>query len=75
MVLAGLLLVGVLATSAIRGTRGWLPFLGQTFQPVDVARVALLLFLYVGAEVGFGGWLSAYAVESDLANVTTAAYR
>ena len=44
-VVAGLLLVGVLATSAIRGTRGWLPVLGQTFQPVDVARVALVLFL------------------------------
>ncbi len=44
-IVAGLLLVGVLATTAIRGTRGWLPVLGHSFQPVDVARVALILFL------------------------------
>ncbi len=42
---ACLLLVWVLATKAVRGTRGWLPILGHSFQPVDIARVALLLFM------------------------------
>lgn len=36
--------------------------------------VALFMLLFVGAEVSFGGWIYTYAVETDLANVTTAAY-
>jgi FHS family Na+ dependent glucose MFS transporter 1 len=36
--------------------------------------VASLLFLYVGAEASFGGWLFTYAVESGLAFSASAAY-
>ena len=36
--------------------------------------VVIILFLYVGAEMGFGGWLYTYALEQGLANETTAAY-
>jgi FHS family Na+ dependent glucose MFS transporter 1 len=41
---------------------------------VIVFLIALLLFLYVGAEASFGGWLFTYAVESDLAHSASAAY-
>lgn len=36
--------------------------------------IVLFFFLYVGAEIGFGGWVFTYAVELGLANATTAAY-
>lgn len=36
--------------------------------------IALFLFLYVGAEVGFAGWIFTYAVEFRLGEATTAAY-
>ena len=39
-----------------------------------VLLMALMLALYVGAEVGFGGWIFSYAVELELAAETTAAY-
>lgn len=39
-----------------------------------VFLIALFLFLYVGAEVGFAGWIYTYAVESKLSEATTAAY-
>jgi FHS family Na+ dependent glucose MFS transporter 1 len=39
-----------------------------------VALSAALLFLYVGAEVGYGGWISTYAVELGLTDETMAAY-
>jgi FHS family Na+ dependent glucose MFS transporter 1 len=35
---------------------------------------AAILFFYVGAELGFGGWIYTYALEANLANETTAAY-
>ena len=38
-----------------------------------VGLVALFMFLYVGAEVGVGGWLYTYAVELGLATETSAA--
>jgi FHS family Na+ dependent glucose MFS transporter 1 len=38
-----------------------------------VVLVALLLLLYVGAEVGFGGWIYSYAEALGLATGTTAA--
>jgi FHS family Na+ dependent glucose MFS transporter 1 len=41
---------------------------------VLVALVALLLFLYVGAEVGFGGWVYTYALTLGLGTATSAAY-
>ncbi len=39
-----------------------------------VALVALLLFLYVGAEIGFGGWVYTYALTLGLGTATSAAY-
>jgi FHS family Na+ dependent glucose MFS transporter 1 len=39
-----------------------------------VALLAGLLLCYVGAEVGFGGWVYTYAVASGLAGQATAAY-
>jgi FHS family Na+ dependent glucose MFS transporter 1 len=42
--------------------------------PLLVALIALFFFLYVGAEVGFGGWVFTYAVTLDLSGETTAAY-
>jgi len=38
-----------------------------------VVLVALFLLLYVGAEVGFGGWINTYAQARGLATATTAA--
>lgn len=43
------------------------------FTPL-VAMIAGIFFLYVGAEVAFGGWIYTYAVSLHLANTTTAAY-
>jgi FHS family Na+ dependent glucose MFS transporter 1 len=40
---------------------------------VVVLLLALLLLLYVGAEVGFGGWIYSYAEALGLATGTTAA--
>jgi FHS family Na+ dependent glucose MFS transporter 1 len=52
-----------------------------TEQPAHRARagiivllVTLLLFLFVGAEAGFGGWIYSYALALDLTNATVAAY-
>lgn len=42
--------------------------------PTLVALIALFIFLYVGAEISFGGWISTYAVALGLATPTTAAY-
>ena len=39
-----------------------------------VLLVTLLLFLFVGAEGGFGGWIYSYALALDLGSTTTAAY-
>jgi FHS family Na+ dependent glucose MFS transporter 1 len=36
--------------------------------------IMAFMFVYVGAEVGVGGWLYTYAVEMGLANTTAAAY-
>jgi len=36
--------------------------------------ILFFLVMYVGAEVGFGGWLYTYAVELNLADETTGAY-
>ena len=40
---------------------------------VLVALTALLLFLYVGAEIGFGGWVYTYALTLGLGTETSAA--
>ncbi|MFC2031225.1 MFS transporter [Chloroflexota bacterium] len=39
-----------------------------------VGLFAAFLFFYVGAEIGFAGWLFSYAVVSGLASATNAAY-
>jgi len=39
-----------------------------------VFLIALFLFLYVGAEVGFAGWIVTYAIKLKLSGDTTAAY-
>ena len=39
-----------------------------------VPLFALFLFLYVGAEVGFAGWIFSYVTESRLGNATAAAF-
>ena len=39
-----------------------------------VLMVTLLLFLFVGVESGFGGWIYSYALALDLSSTTTAAY-
>ena len=64
----------------------WLPRVSSPAAPVigdeksDRANILLLslimafLFFYVGAEVGFGGWVFTYALQRNLANATTGAY-
>ncbi|HUS09740.1 MAG TPA: hypothetical protein VMZ30_04665 [Pyrinomonadaceae bacterium] len=39
-----------------------------------VFLIALFLFLYVGAEVSFAGWIFTYSVKLNLSSATTAAY-
>ena len=39
-----------------------------------VVLVAAFLFLYVGAEVAYGGWVYTYAITLGLSSVTIAAY-
>ncbi len=39
-----------------------------------VVLIALFLFLYVGAEVSFAGWIFTYTVKLHLSSATTAAY-
>ena len=39
-----------------------------------VFLIAVFLFLYVGAEVGFAGWIFTYAIKLKLSSATTAAY-
>jgi FHS family Na+ dependent glucose MFS transporter 1 len=41
---------------------------------VLIIFTAAIFFFYVGAELGFGGWIYTYALEANLANETTAAY-
>jgi FHS family Na+ dependent glucose MFS transporter 1 len=41
---------------------------------IMIIFTAGILFFYVGAELGFGGWIYTYALEMGLADETTAAY-
>ena len=41
---------------------------------VLIGLVAAFLFLYVGAEVAYGGWIFTYATTLNLSNATAAAY-
>ncbi|MEZ4770789.1 MAG: MFS transporter [Caldilineales bacterium] len=38
------------------------------------ALIAVLFFLFVGTELGFGGWIYTYGVETGAANAVTAGY-
>eukprot|EP00825_Cyclidium_porcatum_P007065 TRINITY_DN13538_c0_g1_i1.p1 TRINITY_DN13538_c0_g1~~TRINITY_DN13538_c0_g1_i1.p1 ORF type:complete len:320 (-),score=41.92 TRINITY_DN13538_c0_g1_i1:356-1315(-) len=43
--------------------------------PDQIAKaIAAFLFIYVGLEVGFGGWISTYAVQKQIMGVNEAAY-
>jgi len=42
---AFMLIVVLIVGISIRGTTGWLEFFGQTFQPVELAKIALIIFL------------------------------
>ncbi|MCJ7702924.1 MAG: MFS transporter [Anaerolineales bacterium] len=46
---------------------------GRTNTKLLILIVAFM-FLYVGAELGFGGWIFTYALKQNLANETTGAY-
>lgn len=39
-----------------------------------IVLIALFLFLYGGAEIGFGGWIYTYTLRMNLSGETTAAY-
>lgn len=39
-----------------------------------IALIVVFFFLYAGAEIGYGGWIYTYAVESGLVGGTNAAY-
>jgi fucose permease len=43
-------------------------------KPQPVFLVGLFLFLYVGAEVGFAGWIYTYTTTLGLSDANTAAY-
>lgn len=45
-----------------------------TSKSPQVFLIALFLFLYVGSEVGFGGWIFTYATNLQLSDTSRAAY-
>ncbi len=47
---------------------------GKEVNPLLVLLVSLFLFLYVGAEVSYGGWVFTYATRMELSVAATAAY-
>jgi FHS family Na+ dependent glucose MFS transporter 1 len=50
---------------------------GEPAPPVNgalVAFIALFFFVYVGAEIGYGGWIFTYTVAHGLGSETVAAY-
>ncbi len=49
----------------------------QNESPINKYFIGLLMvffFLYVGAEIGFGGWVFTYVIQTNLASETIAAY-
>jgi len=46
----------------------------QRADSVIIALIAILLALYAGAEIGFGGWIFSYAVALETGTETSAAY-
>ncbi len=47
---------------------------GKQVDDLLVVLIAAFLFLYVGAEMGFGNWIATYAQAIELADAATAAY-
>jgi FHS family Na+ dependent glucose MFS transporter 1 len=47
---------------------------GKQVDSLLVVLIAAFLFLYVGAEMGFGNWIATYAQAIELADAATAAY-
>lgn len=47
---------------------------GKPADPLLILLIALFFFMYVGAEVSYGGWIYSYVVELHLASETVAAY-
>ena len=45
-----------------------------TLKSRQVFLIAFFLFLYVGSEVGFAGWIFTYATKLELSNTSRAAY-
>ena len=43
-------------------------------QPVLILLILTFYFLYVGGEVGFGGWIYTYTISTGLGTETSAAY-
>jgi FHS family Na+ dependent glucose MFS transporter 1 len=43
-------------------------------KPFLIPLIGMFFFLYVGAEVSFGGWIFTYATERGLSDATNAAY-
>jgi FHS family Na+ dependent glucose MFS transporter 1 len=46
----------------------------RSYERRIVVLISLLLMLYVGAEIAFGGWIYTYALALGLTDTTTAAY-
>jgi len=47
---------------------------GKEVNPLLVLLVSTFLFLYVGAEVSYGGWVFTYSTRMELSAAATAAY-
>jgi FHS family Na+ dependent glucose MFS transporter 1 len=47
---------------------------GKSVNAWLVTLMVLLFFIYVGVEIGFGGWIYTYAIEVKAVNETNAAY-
>lgn len=67
--IAGLILRQPAPSGAVREE-----VVGQTNENPLVFGLALFLLLYVGAEVGFAGWIFSYVITTRLGEIATAAY-
>jgi len=62
------------STAGVQQATSAQPTARRSYERRIVVLISLLLMLYVGAEVAFGGWIYTYAVALDLTDATTAAY-
>lgn len=67
------LLVGRLPSPAIQKADSSNPA-GKPADPLLILLIAAFFFMYVGAEVSYGGWIYSYTVRLNLASETVAAY-